>query len=101
MNKIDHEPMTRDRFAEFETAVASGIMLSPADLAELIAETKRAREDSDAQYSEADYWRESYRLLKGLSNDEIGAIIAVRDASKAHPRPCDFPHETCICDGPS
>lgn len=54
--------------------------------------------DNDAQYMEADYWRESYRLAKGLSNDEIGAIIAVRDASKAHPRPCRFPHEACVCE---
>jgi len=54
--------------------------------------------DNDAQYMEADYWRESYRLAKGLSNDEIGAIIAVRDASKAHPRACWFPHEACTCD---
>jgi hypothetical protein len=54
--------------------------------------------DNDAQYAEADYWREGYRLVKGLTNEEIGAIIAVRDASKAHPRPCWFPHEACACD---
>nr|WSZ21114.1 hypothetical protein OH837_49190 [Streptomyces canus] len=61
-----------------------------------IAQTLLA--DNNAQYMEADYWRESYRLAKGLTNDEIGAIIAVRDASKAHPRPCWFPHEACVCD---
>jgi hypothetical protein len=61
-----------------------------------IAQTLLA--DNNAQYMEADYWRESYRLAKGLTNDEIGAIIAVRDASTAHPRPCWFPHEACVCD---
>ncbi|GAA3852348.1 hypothetical protein GCM10023084_03200 [Streptomyces lacrimifluminis] len=53
--------------------------------------------DNDAQYSEADYWRESYRLVKGLSDEEINAMMAVRDAAKAHPRPCRFPHEVCLC----
>lgn len=52
----------------------------------------------DEQYMEADYWRESYRLVRGLSNDEIGAIIAVRDASRCHPRPCQFPFKRCLCD---
>ena len=53
--------------------------------------------DNNAHYAEADYWRESYRLVKNLSNEEIGAIIAVREATKAHPRPCRFPHEACLC----
>lgn len=101
MNDATREPMSRDRLAELEAAIDSGAALPEADLRELLAETKRAREDSDAQYSEADYWRESYRLVKGLSDDEIGVIIAVRDATRAHPRPCWFPHEACICEDPS
>lgn len=101
MNDATREPMSRDRLAELEAAIDSGAALPEADLRELLAETKRAREDCDAQYSEADYWRESYRLVKGLSDDEIGVIIAVRDATRAHPRPCWFPHEACICEDPS
>jgi hypothetical protein len=101
MNDATREPMSRDRLAELEAAITSGAALPEADLRELLAETKRAREDSDAQYGEADYWRESYRIVKGLSDDEIGAIIAVRDATRAHPRPCWFPHEACTCEAPS
>lgn len=91
-------PMTADRITAIEAAVNSPGGPSIDDIRALLAEAKRARADSDTQYSEADYWRESYRLAKGLSNEEIGAIIAVRDASKAHPRPCWFPHEACTCD---
>ncbi|MEV5703059.1 hypothetical protein AB0L55_36960 [Streptomyces anthocyanicus] len=68
------------------------------DILKLRTEITRLREEANRQCMEADYWRESYRLAKGLSHDEIGAIIAVRDASKAHPRPCNFPHKACICD---
>jgi hypothetical protein len=92
----DAQPMTAERLAAIAADISSGTP-SADDLRDLLAEVKRARQDSDAQYAEADYWRESYRLAKGLSNDEIGAIIAVRDASKAHPRPCRFPHEVCLC----
>jgi hypothetical protein len=91
-------PMTRDRLAAIETAINSPAGPSAEDIRELLAEAKRARSESVTQYMEADYWREGYRLEKGLSYDEIGAIIAVRDASKAHPRPCNFPHKACVCD---
>lgn len=91
------QPMTSQRLEEIEKAALHPGGPSADDIRELLAETRRARSDSDTQYAEADYWRESYRLVKGLSNDEIGAIIAVRDASKAHPRPCWFPHEACVC----
>jgi len=87
-------PMTNEQIDETRARLASPD-LGTEELRE-IAQTLLA--DNDAQYTEADYWRESYRLAKGLSNDEIGAIIAVRDASKAHPRPCRFPHEACACE---
>lgn len=87
-------PMTNEQIDAIRTRLTSPD-LNATELRE-IAVTLLA--DNDAQYMEADYWRESYRLAKGLSNDEIGAIIAVRDASKAHPRPCSFPHEACLCD---
>ncbi|WP_200308225.1 hypothetical protein [Streptomyces adelaidensis] len=88
--------MTTGRLAAIEATIDAGTA-SPDDLRELLAETRRARADADAQYTEADYWRESYRLTKGLSDDEINAMAAARDAVKAHPRPCWFPHEACVC----
>jgi hypothetical protein len=91
------QPMTAERLAAIEADISNGTP-SADSLRDLLAEVKRARQDSTDQYMEADYWREGYRLEKGLSMDEIGAIIAVRDASKAHPRPCWFPHEACACD---
>ncbi|MET8585709.1 hypothetical protein ABZX39_33300 [Streptomyces collinus] len=90
--------MTTARLDAIEKAITSPAGPTPQDLRDLLAEAKRARADSDTQYSEADYWRESYRLAKGLSDEEVGAIIAVRDASRAHPMPCWFPHEACLCD---
>ncbi|MFD5848309.1 hypothetical protein [Streptomyces chartreusis] len=91
------QPLAADRLAAIEAAINAG-SASPDDLRDLLAEVKRARTYGDDQYMEADYWREGYRLAKGLSMDEIGAIIAVRDASKCHPRPCNFPHQPCLCD---
>lgn len=90
------QPFTVDRLAAIEAAINAGTA-TPQELRELLAEAKRARADATKQYTEADYWREGYRLTKSLSNDEINAIIAMRDASKAHPRPCWFPHEPCLC----
>lgn len=97
--KTVNEPMTAERLAAIEASINSPAGLTPGDARELLAETKRARTEATDQYMEADYWREGYRLTKGLSYDEIGAMIAVRDASKCHPRPCNFPHKACICDG--
>lgn len=92
------EPMPRARFAAIEAAIASSSGPSADDIRDLLGEAKRARRAADDQYMEADNWRESYRLTMGLSMDEMGALVAVRDASQAHPRPCRFPHEACICD---
>lgn len=89
-----HQPLTNDEIDQIRKRLndATLTVQEARDMAlQLLA-------DNDEQYAEADYWRESYRLAKGLSNDEIGAIIAVRDASKAHPRPCRFPHEACVCE---
>ncbi len=88
------DPMTNEQIDAIRTRLTSP-GLDANELRE-IAATLLA--DNDAQYAEADYWRESYRIAKGLSNDEISAIIAVRDASKSHPRPCQFPHKACVCD---
>lgn len=91
------DPMPAERLASIGDAISTGTA-SPDDLRELLAETRRARADSDTQYAEADRWRENYRIVKGLSDDEINAMIAVHDATEPHPRPCRFPHETCLCD---
>ncbi len=96
---MTEQPMTRERLASIEAAINSPAGPALTDIRDLLAEAKRARADADDQCAEADYWRESYRLAKGLTDDEINAIIAVRDASKAHPRPCRFPHEACVCEG--
>ncbi|MFD3422106.1 hypothetical protein [Streptomyces decoyicus] len=90
------EPMAAARLAAHEAAVDHDGSLSASELRELLDEVKRARREADDQYMEADYWREGYRLA---TFEEIGAIIAVRDASKAHPWPCRFPHGACRCEG--
>ncbi|MEU5596831.1 hypothetical protein [Streptomyces sp. NPDC020298] len=87
-------PMTNEQIDEIRTRLTSPD-LNATELREIATQLLA---DNDAQYTEADYWRESYRLAKGLSYEEIGAIIAVRDAAKAHPRPCRFPHEACVCE---
>lgn len=92
------EPMTPDRLAAIEAAINTPAGPTRDDVQALLAETKRARTYGDDQYMEADYWREGYRLAKGLSDEEINAIVAVRDASRAHRPPCWFPHEACVCD---
>lgn len=90
------DPMPNERLAAIEAAITAGTA-SPDDLRALLAETKRARTDADKQHSEALGWMESYRLAKGLSDDELNAMIAMDDAMKAHPAPCWFPHEACVC----
>lgn len=86
-------PMTNDEIDDIRARLASP-NINAQELREIAL---KLLADNDARYMDADYWRESYRLAKGLSHDEIGAIIAVRDASKVHPRPCNFPHKACIC----
>lgn len=87
-------PMTNEQADEIRTRLASPD-LSAAELRE-IAVTLLA--DNDTQHGEIERWRESYRIVKGLSDDELNAMIAIDDAATSHPRPCWFPHETCICD---
>ncbi|MFF7837572.1 hypothetical protein ACFZC6_01860 [Streptomyces ossamyceticus] len=89
-------PMPAERLNAIEAAITAGTA-SADDMRALLAETKRARTDADEQHSEALGWRESYRLAKGLSDDELNAMVVVDEVSKAHPAPCWFPHETCVC----
>lgn len=89
-------PMTNEQIDAIRTRLKSPDL--DANELRQIAITLLA--DNDAQYAEADSWRESYRLVKGLTDDEMNAMIAVDDAAKPHPRPCHFPHEACLCDKP-
>jgi len=90
------DPMPAERLAEIEAAIdaARGAL---DDLHALLAETRRARMDADKQHAESLGWMESYRLAKGLSDDELNALIAMDDAVKPHRAPCWFPHEACDC----
>lgn len=55
--------------------------------------------ENDRLYSEADGWRESYRIVKGLSDDELNAQVAVQEATARHAAPCRWPDEPdCACD---
>lgn len=56
--------------------------------------------DNDEWYRRADYWRESYRLAKGLTDDELNARVAIEEATRMHQRPCRFPASPdCECPG--
>lgn len=88
-----HTPLTNEQFEQVRAQLESPD--TSADELRVIA--RRLLDESGYWYMDADYWRESYRLVKGLSNDEIGAIIAVREASRCHPRPCRFPLNACVC----
>ena len=88
-----HTPSTNEQTEELRTRLNSPDT-TPEALREI---AQQLLADSNYWYRDADYWREGYRLLKGLSDDEIGAMTAARDAFEVHPRPCWFPHEACVC----
>jgi hypothetical protein len=79
-------------------AIRSRIATPGLDAGELRQIALTLLADNDTLYGEVDSWRESYRIVKGLSDEEINAMTAVDAATKAHPRPCRFPHEACLCD---
>lgn len=87
-------PMTNDQIDALRTRLASPD-LGARELREIAL---KLLADNDYWYTDADCWRESYRLVKGLTNDEINAMTAMRDASRIHPRPCNFPHVACTCE---
>lgn len=89
----------RVRTQELKARLADGATPTAVEVEQLIADALVLADDSDHWYQRADYFRESYRIVKGLSDDELNAQMAVEDATRAHPRPCWFPHEICVCDG--
>lgn len=71
---------------------------SLGDIEQLVGGIHTLADDSDHWYSKADYWRESYRLAKGLSFDELSALEVMDEATKPHARPCRFPFTPdCTC----
>lgn len=71
---------------------------SLADVEQLVADIHALADDSNYWYGRADFFRESYRLTKGLSDDELNAQIAVQEAMRPHLPPCQFPNSPdCVC----
>lgn len=74
-----------------------GSDVTTADVRQLAADLFALADDSDHWYRQADYWRESYRLVKGLTDDELNAQVAIEEAARPHRRPCRFPNTACVC----
>ena len=69
-----------------------------AELAAVRSERDELKQQNDDLYMKADYWREGYRLAKGLSDDELNARVAVDEAMRPHLPPCRFPSSPdCSC----
>lgn len=89
-----HIPLSPDQIDEIRARLAAP-ELSVQELREI---ARKLLADSDEWYSKADYWRESYRLAKGLSDDELNAHIVLEEATLRHSRPCRFPDTPdCTC----
>ncbi|WP_329583715.1 hypothetical protein [Streptomyces sp. NBC_01361] len=88
----------RVRTHELKRRLADGATATAAEVEQLISDALTLADDSDHWYQLADCFRESYRLVAGLSDDELNARIVMDEATKAHPRPCRFPDSPdCIC----
>jgi hypothetical protein len=88
----------RTRATELLAKLDAGTALTPAETRQLAEDVIAVADDSTHWYTRADSWRESYRLVKGLSDDELNAQEAIEEASRTHDRPCWFPHEACVCE---
>jgi hypothetical protein len=75
---------------------------SLADIEQLVGELHTLADDSDYWYRKADFFRESYRLAKGLTDDELDARMVIDEATAPHPSPCRWPSSPdCTCGGGS
>jgi hypothetical protein len=75
----------------------SGSTPTTVEVRQMAADLLAVADDSDHWYQQADFFRESYRLTKGLSEDELNAQLAIEEASRPHRRPCRFPNSACVC----
>lgn len=90
----DPTPLTPEQISDIRNRLAD----PKTDAPQLREIALQLLADSDHWYARADYWRESYRLAKGMSDDELNALIAISEATKRHPRPCQFPDTPdCTC----
>ena len=89
------------RIAELGAASSSRTAADEQPEAEqLRADLVRVRAERDELYSKADFWRESYRLAKGYTDDELNARVAIDEATRLHRHPCRFPSSPdCTCKG--
>lgn len=72
---------------------------SLADVEQLVADVNALAADSAYWYMRTDYFRESYRLAKGYTDDELNALLVMDEATKPHRRPCRFPFSPdCTCE---
>jgi len=88
----------RTRTQALLDAMDAGVEPTADQVRQMAADLFALADDSDHWYRQADHWRESYRLAKGLSDDELNADVAIQEALRPHPRPCRFPDSPdCTC----
>lgn len=99
-----HTPITNavnDIRTRTDTVLASldaGRPVTADDIRQMAADIHTLAADSDHWYAQADGFRESYRLAKGLTDDELNAQVAIDEATRPHPAPCRFPFSPgCDC----
>jgi hypothetical protein len=76
----------------------AGRPVTADDIRQMAADIATLAADSDHWYAQADRFRESYRLAKGLTGDELNAQAVIDEATRAHRPPCRFPFSPgCDC----
>lgn len=88
-------PITPERLAE----IRKHLDAPGAAACELYKIAVQLFASSNYWYKCADYWRESYRIAKGLTGDELNARIAMQEVMRLHAQPCRFLNSPdCTCD---
>lgn len=89
------QPLTTDQLDQFRKRL-SAPDISTQEAREIAL---RLLDDNDKWYAQADRWRESYRIAAGLTDDELNARMVIEEATRRHPRPCQFPDSPeCVCE---
>lgn len=103
---LNYEPITntngvndiRTRTDAVLAKLDAGTPVTADEIRQMGTDIKTLAADSDHWYSRADYFRESYRLAKGYTDDELNARLVMDEATKPHPAPCRFPASPdCTC----